>query len=94
MTNMSTHLNGNSGNVTGTFTLNEQNEQRFEYEKTFGYTQFLLMFPNINRDLAAFKTQVINTFNFAYSQKKQKVLSESSFLKNKFRKNRVILINI
>jgi len=71
--------NGNSGNVTGSFTLNEQNEQRFEYEKSRLIHAISVNVPNINRDLAAFKAQVINTFNSIYSQKKQKVLSENSF---------------
>jgi hypothetical protein len=70
---------GDSGNVSASFTLFEQNERQFEYEKQRLIDAICINVPNINRDLAAFKAQVINTFNATYSQKKQKVLSENSF---------------
>lgn len=70
---------GDSGNVTALFTLFEQNERQFEYEKQRLIDAICVNVPNINRDLAAFKAHVANTFNATYAQKKEKVLSENSF---------------
>lgn len=71
--------NGNSGDITGTFTLYEQDERKFEYEKKRIIHAICVNVPNINSDLASFKPRVISTFNSVYSEKKQKVLSEKSF---------------
>lgn len=70
---------GNSGNVTAFFTLYEQNERQFESQKQRIIDAICINVPNINKDLAGFKAQIIKTFNSTYSQKKQKVLSENTF---------------
>lgn len=68
-----------SGFVTANFTLYEQNESRFEYEKNQLLKAITVNIPNINNDLNKFKAEVLRTFNSLYQQKKEKVLSEKSF---------------
>lgn len=68
-----------SGNVTAEFTLYEQNEQHFEYEKNHLLKALTINVPNINSDLKKFKAEVVRTFDTLYQRKKEKVLSENSF---------------
>jgi hypothetical protein len=70
---------GDSGFVTAPFVLYEQNEIQFGHAKHNLIQAISQNVPNINRDLTIFKKLVINTFDDAYAQKKQKVLSENSF---------------
>lgn len=68
-----------AGNVTAEFTLYEQNEQRFEYEKNHLLKAITVNVPNINSDLRKFKAEVARTFDTLYQRRKEKVLSENSF---------------
>ncbi|MEJ8820266.1 hypothetical protein [Lacibacter sp. H407] len=70
---------GNNGDITASFTLYEQNDRQFEHEKQRLINAISVNVPNINKDLAAFKANVINTFNSTYAEKKEKVLAENSF---------------
>jgi hypothetical protein len=70
---------GNSGYVTAYFSIFEQNEKQFEHEKQELINAICVNVPNINKDLASFKAQVVNTFKTTYDQKKQKILSDNAF---------------
>lgn len=71
--------NTDAGNITSIFTLHQQNEQRFEYEKNQLLKAITVNIPNINSDLRKFKAEVVRTFDTLYQRKKEKVLSENSF---------------
>ena len=70
---------GDSGIITATFSLHEQDEKKFEYEKNQLLKAFTANIPNINKDLENFKAQLLLTFDSTYNQKKEKVLSENAF---------------
>lgn len=71
-----------SGFVTATFTLYEQNERQFEVEKNHLLKAISINIPNINYDLERFKADVIRTFDITYQAKQKNVLSENQFFEN------------
>lgn len=71
--------NTDSGVVTAVFTLYDQNDKSFEYEKNRLINAICVNAPNINNDLNRFKSEVKRTFASIFQQKKNKVLSENSF---------------
>lgn len=68
-----------SGVITGTITLYEQNPQQFEYEKGSLISAITANVPNINADVRAFNARIGKHFEQEYNNKRQKVLSERQF---------------
>jgi len=68
-----------SGFVTATFILYDQDEKQFENKKNQLLKAITVNIPYINNDLQKFKNEIITTFNSSYQQKKERVLSENDF---------------
>lgn len=71
--------NGDSGLISYTFNLTQQDENKFKREKD----RFLHLLNtntiNINKDLVAFKQAVPNLFNSHYEHLRNKVIAEANF---------------